>query len=85
MSLDYIRKNIVVCNGGDTTSDAITNTSALNSVHYLRIRDGNLWVADTANASIGLCFILPGESSTVFICLPRDESLGIVCVSGLRL
>jgi hypothetical protein len=23
MSLDYFRKNIVVCNGGDTTSDAI--------------------------------------------------------------
>jgi hypothetical protein len=27
MSSDYIRKNIVVCNGGDTTSDAIKNTS----------------------------------------------------------
>jgi hypothetical protein len=35
MSSDYIRKNIVVCNGGDTTSNAIINTSALNSVHYL--------------------------------------------------
>jgi hypothetical protein len=35
MSSDYIRKNIVVCNGGDTTSNTITNTSALNSVHYL--------------------------------------------------
>ncbi len=35
MSLDYIRKNIVVCDGGDTTSDAIKNTLALNSVHYL--------------------------------------------------
>ncbi len=35
MSLDYIRKNIVVCNGDDTTFDAIKNTSALNSVHYL--------------------------------------------------
>jgi hypothetical protein len=58
--LDYIRKNIVVCNGGDTTSNAIKNISALNSVHYLQIRDGDLWVADTANASIGLRFILPG-------------------------
>jgi hypothetical protein len=67
MSLDYIRKNTVVCNGGDTISDAITNTSAFNSVHYLRIRDGDIWVADTANASIGLRFILPGESSPVFI------------------
>ncbi len=35
VSLDYIRKNIVLCNGGDTTSDAIKNTAALNSVHYL--------------------------------------------------
>jgi hypothetical protein len=35
MSLDYIRKNIVVCDGGDTTSNAIKKTSALNSVHYL--------------------------------------------------
>ncbi len=39
MSLDYIRKNIVVCNGGDT-SDAIKNTSVFKSVHYLWIRDG---------------------------------------------
>jgi hypothetical protein len=78
VSLDYIRKNIVVCNGGDTTSNAIKNTLALNSVHYLQICDGDLWVADTANASIGLCFVLPGESSPVFICLPRDESLGIM-------
>ncbi len=61
MSLDYIRKNIVVCDRGDTTSDAIKNTTALNSVHYLQIRDGDLWVADTANASIGIRFILPGE------------------------
>jgi hypothetical protein len=29
MSSDYIRKNIVVCNGGDTTSDAINNILAL--------------------------------------------------------
>ncbi len=35
MSLDYIRKNIVVCNGGDTTSDAINNTWVFKSVHYL--------------------------------------------------
>ncbi len=78
MSSDYIRKNIVVCNGGDTTSYAIKNKLALNSVHYLRIRYGDLWVADTANASIGLCLILPGASSPVFIRLPRNESLGIM-------
>ncbi len=78
MSSDYIRKSIVVCNEGDTTSNAITNTSAFNSVHYLQIRDGDLWVADTANASIDLHFILPGESLPVFIHLLRDESLGIM-------
>ncbi len=78
MSSDYIRKNIVVSNGGDTTSNAIKNTSTFKSVHYLRIRDGDLWVTDTVNASIGLRFILPGESSPVFICLPRDKSLGIM-------
>ncbi len=61
MSLDNIRKNIVVCDGGDTTSDAKKNTSAFKSIHYLWICDGDLWVADTVNASIGLRFILPGE------------------------
>jgi hypothetical protein len=35
MSLDYIRKNIVVWDGGDTTSNAIINTSAFKSVPYL--------------------------------------------------
>jgi hypothetical protein len=35
MSSVYIRKNIVVCNGGDTTSDAIKNTSVFKIVHYL--------------------------------------------------
>jgi hypothetical protein len=29
ISSDYIRKNIVVCDGGDTTSNAIKNISAL--------------------------------------------------------
>jgi hypothetical protein len=78
MSLDYIRKNIVVCDGGDTTSDAIKNTLAFKIVYYLRIRDGDLWLADTTNASIDLHYILPGDSSPMFICLPRDESLGIM-------
>ncbi len=78
MSSDYIRKIIVVCEGGDTTFNAIRNTSALNSVHYLQIQDGDLWVADTANATVGLRFILPGESLPVFIYLLRDESLGIM-------
>jgi hypothetical protein len=35
MSLDYIRKNIVVCDGGDTSSNAIKNALVFKSVHYL--------------------------------------------------
>jgi hypothetical protein len=35
MSSDYIRKNNVVCNAGDTTSNAIKKTSVFKSVHYL--------------------------------------------------
>ncbi len=35
LSLDYIRKNIVVCNGSDTISYAIQNTLAFKSIHYL--------------------------------------------------
>ncbi len=77
MSPDYIRKN-VVCNRGDTTSNAIKNTLAFKSIHYHQICDGDSWVADTVDASIGLHFIPPGESSPVFICLLRDESLGIM-------
>ncbi len=78
MSSDYIRKIIVVCNGGDTTSNAVKNILVFKSVHYLQICDGDFWVADTTNASIGPRFILSGESSPVFIRLPRDESLGIM-------
>jgi hypothetical protein len=78
MSSDYIRKNIVVCNGGDTTANAIKNTSAFKSPHYYQISDGDVWVADTANASLCLRFMLPGESLPLFIRLPRDESLGIM-------
>ncbi len=48
------------------------------SSYYLRIRDGNLWVADTINVSLGLRFIWPGETSPVFIRLPRNELLGIM-------
>ncbi len=75
-SSDYNRKNIVVCDVGDTTSNAKTNTLAFKSIDYLGVHDGDLWVADTINASIGLHFILPGVSLPVFIHLQRDESLG---------
>ncbi len=67
MTSDSIRRNIVVCDGGDTTDDAIQPNSSYSGVYCLRICDGDLWVADTINASLGLRFIWPGETSPVFI------------------
>ncbi len=67
MTSDSIRRNIVVCNGGDTTDDAIQPNSSCSSIYIFCICDGNLWVADTINASLGLCFIWPGETLPVFI------------------
>ncbi len=76
LSLNYIRNNIVVCDGGDTDSDAIKHTSG---IHPLQIREGDLWVSDTVNASLGLCLIAPGgDKSPVFIRLPREESIKIM-------
>ncbi len=78
MTSDSIRRNIVVCDGGDTSDDAIQPNSSCSGIYCLCIRDGNLWVADMINASLGLHFIWPGETSPVFIQLPRNESLGIM-------
>jgi hypothetical protein len=78
LSLDYIRNNIVVCVGSDTASSAIQNTLAFNGIHYLCICEGDLWVADMLNASIGLRFNLPGDTSPAFILLPREHSLHIM-------
>ena len=55
LSMNYMRNNIVVCDGSSTDSDGIKNSFAANNIHYLWICDGDLWVADTDNASIGLC------------------------------
>ena len=71
LTLDYIKKNIVVCDGGDNECDGIQNTPDFENVCYLQIRDGDLWVADTVNYCKGLRYILPGKSSPVFIRLPR--------------
>jgi hypothetical protein len=57
MTSDSIRKKIVVCDGGDTADDAIQPNSSCSGIYCLCIRDGNLWVADTINASLGLCLI----------------------------
>ena len=75
-NLNYIRNNIVVCDGGATDLDAIDSRFG---IHYLRIRDGDLWVADTLNASLGLRHIVPGgDKSPVFIRLPRVDSIRIM-------
>jgi hypothetical protein len=74
--LNYIRNNIVVCDGGATDSDAIKSRYA---IHYLRICEGDLWVCDTVNASLGLRYIVPGgDKSPVFIRLPREDSIQIM-------
>jgi len=78
MTTDDIRRHIVVCDGGDTIDDAIQPESSSSDVHYLRIRDGDLWIADTVNATLGLRFILPGDTTPVFLRLPRIEALGIM-------
>jgi hypothetical protein len=79
LTVDFIMENVVVCDGGDTTSKAIRKNSSVSNIHSLRIINGDLWVADTTNASIGLRLILPGvTSSSVFICLPRGASLDIM-------
>ena len=76
LSLNYIRNNIVVCDGGATDLDAIKSRYG---IHYLQIREGDLWVCDTVNASLGLRYIVPGgDKSPVFIRLPREDSIQIM-------
>ena len=76
LSLNYIRKNSVVCDGGATESDALKSKYG---IHYLWIRERDLWVCDTVNASIGLRYRLPsGDKSPVFIRLPREEPINIM-------
>jgi hypothetical protein len=48
------------------------------NIHVLQISNLDLWVSDMENPSFGLCLILPGQSSPVFIHLPRSKSLGIM-------
>ncbi len=67
MTTDDIRRHIVVCDGGVTIDDAIQPESTSSNVHYLCIRDGDLWIADTVNATLGLHFISPGETTPVFL------------------
>jgi len=78
LSLDFLKKNIVVCDGGNNNCDGIKLTLTSNSVHCLRIRNGDLWVEDTSNQLLGLRYEKPGSSDPVFIRLPRQKSLAIM-------
>ena len=70
--------NIVVCDRSDTDSNGIQISFAVNNIHHLWIHEGDLWVADMVNPSIGLRCTVPQDKSPVFICLPREASLGIM-------
>ena len=75
LTINDITKGIVVCDGGKTENDGITPT--LKDINYLRIRNGDLWVADTCNAALGLRHIPKYDTFPTFIRLPRRESLQI--------
>ena len=78
LTADNIKHHIVVCDGGDTIDDAIQPDITRSDVQVLRIRNGDLWVADTGNATLGLRFTSPSDKMPTFIRLPRNDSLGIM-------
>ncbi len=78
MDFDYIKENVVVCDGGDNESNGIQNRLDIDGVNCLQVRDGDIWVADTKCVLLGLRHILPGASFPTFIRLPRNESLAIL-------
>ncbi len=78
LDFNYIKKHVVVCDGGDNESNGIQNRPDIDGVNCLRVRDGDNWVADTKCALLGLRHILPGASFPTFIHLPRNESLAIL-------
>jgi len=78
LDLDYIRKNVVVCDGDENESNGIQNRPDIDGATCLRVRDGDIWVSDTKCPSIGLRHILPEASFPTFIHLPRSQSLDIM-------
>ena len=52
MDLDYIKKNVVVCDGGENESGGIQNRPDIDGATCLRVRDGDIWVSDTKCPSI---------------------------------
>ena len=78
LTTDNIKHNKVVCDGGDTIDDAVQLDLIRSNVQVLRIRNGDLWVADTKNATLGLRFTIPSDKMPIFVRLPRNDSLGIM-------
>ena len=78
MTSEYIANNVVICDGGNLTSTVSDKLRKDRNIHVLKISNSDLWVADTKNHSIGLRLIMPGQSSPVFIRLPRKMSLRIM-------
>ncbi len=76
LSTDFIKNNIVVCNGGNDHKRVLS--PPLNTTwHCLWICNGDLWVADTVNLNIGLRYS-QHNGSLIFIHLPRVDSLNIM-------
>ncbi len=78
LNTENIKHNSVVCDGGDMIDDAIEPDILRSDVQVLRIRNGDLWVADTGNAALGLRFTSPIDKRPIFVRLPRNNSLGIL-------
>jgi hypothetical protein len=78
LTSEYITNNVVICNGGQYMSTVKDDLYTDKNIHALQISNLDLWVSDTKNPSLGLRLILPGQSSPVFIRLPRSKSLGIM-------
>ena len=76
LTIEEMTKRIVVCDGGKTDNDGIRPLE--KDIYCLKIRNGDLWVADTLNASLGLHHIPTSDIFSTFIHLPRNESLQIL-------
>jgi len=77
LTIEQITKQVVICDGGNANCDAISAMG--EDIYCLSIRNGDLWVADTSNASLGLRHISKGNTFPTFIRLPRKESLQLMC------
>jgi hypothetical protein len=78
LTTENIKHNSVVCDGGDTIDDAIEADILQSNIQVLRKHNGDLWVADTGNATLGLHFTSPIDKRPIFVRLPRNDSLGIL-------